>query len=174
MSLVSAPSYGAESPERDQGEDDALCERRSAVRATGVDDPDAGQTREPAVEVSVSSPRADGFQAMPESGKWCQDCAGLGLHIAALVAQMQAGKSRQALDAAESAKEKDAAVPEKKSSWKRTVSAAVLGSSSSNTETAKVKAEKVRLEEENAVLRATIEYLYQKVESLSPPSMVVD
>jgi hypothetical protein len=174
-SLVSAPSSAPDSPDRGNTEEGSprerscserrsedCCEHRSAEM-------DSERMRQFTCEQDVAS-RTDPSQSMPESGKWCQECAGLGLHIAALVAQLQVGKSQQALDGTDGAKDKDMSAPEKKSSWKRTVSAAMLGTSTSSSEAAKIKADKIRLEEENAVLRATVEYLYKKVETLAPPT----
>lgn len=109
-----------------------------------------------------------------ESGKWCVQCAGLGLHIAALVAELKAGKvvDRGATEAdrasardEEERRERDRAKP----SWKRTVSNAMLGSTTGSgsgfnaAEVTKLRADKAQLADENQILRTTIEFLFKKV-----------
>jgi hypothetical protein len=132
------------------------------------------------------------YRALPESGKWCQDCAGLGLHIAALVTELRSDdksavdrgfealeRERRERERRERERDQKAArekEKETKSSWKRTVSAAILGtgsslgssSSSSAVSSAnenRLKAELSRCEEENKVLRATVTFLYARIDS---------
>lgn len=139
-----------------------------AAKAAAVAEAAAAEAR--LAEAKAAAARSTALD-MPESGKWCQDCAGLGLHIAALVCQLQKSKSQNNDTDAEHEKEREKErEKEKKPSWKRTVSAAMLGASSSgssNSEVTKIKAEKTRLEEENEVLRATVEFLYEKVDHLT-------
>lgn len=113
-----------------------------------------------------------------DCGKWCEECAGLGLHLSALVTQLQAGKPSESSLAADVAEEerKEKEKEKNKSSWKRTVSNAMINAGvsvsgpsagTSSTELAKAKIENRRLEDENHVLRATVEFLYNKADSVT-------
>lgn len=93
---------------------------------------------------------------VPASGKWCDDCAGLGLHIAALLSQLDKARSPS-----ESSSEGSSSSSSSKKGWKSMVTQTMLGDSKSKSST-----EKARLQQEVNVLKATVEFLYKKVETL--------
>lgn len=93
---------------------------------------------------------------VPASGKWCDDCAGLGLHIAALLSQLD--KARSTTD---SSSEGSSSSCNSKKGWKSMVTQTMLGDSKSKSST-----EKARLQQEINVLKATVDFLYKKVETL--------
>lgn len=107
----------------------------------------------------MHSPTPSTPGAMPASGKWCESCAGLGLQIAALVAENE--KSRLA-EAESSASPSPA--PSKKG-WKLpdAFKTKVLGVES------KGSSEKARLRQEIDVLRATVDFLYRKLDAVETP-----
>lgn len=88
------------------------------------------------------------------NGKWCDDCAGLGLHIAALLSELDKRRSTS-----ESSSEASSSSSGSKKGWKSMVTQTMLGDSKS-----KSSSEKARLQQEIEVLRATVDFLYKKVE----------
>lgn len=86
----------------------------------------------------------------PLDGKWCDSCAGVGLHIAALLSQLE----KHAIP--EITAEPPVAFGETKKGWKKML----VGDSKS-----KSSVEKARMQQEIKVLRATVDFLYKKVES---------
>lgn len=96
------------------------------------------------------------------SGKWCDDCAGLGLHIAALLSEMDKRRS-----SSDSSSEGSSSSSSSKKGWKSMMTQSVLGDSKSKSNT-----EKVRLQQEIDVLKATVEFLYKKVEVMEKSGAV--
>lgn len=94
-------------------------------------------------------------QKAPSNGKWCDHCAGLGLHIAALLSELE-----QCRPTIESGLEASSSSGSRKG-WKSMVTHTVLGESKT-----KSSSEKTRLQQEIGVLRATVDFLYKKVESM--------
>lgn len=92
----------------------------------------------------------------PLDGKWCDHCAGLGLHIAGLLSELE--KCRPTI---ESGSEGPASSNGSRKGWKSMMTHTVLGDSKSKT-----SSEKARLQQEVSVLRATVDFLYKKVESM--------
>ena len=93
-----------------------------------------------------------------DAGKWCDECAGVGLHIAALLSDLKKHHSISETGA-------DTTTPSKKG-WKSTL----LGSSSDSK---KSQNEKSRMQHEITVLRATVEYLYKKIENSEKSDVAV-
>ena len=101
-------------------------------------------------ETSNTTNSSDSRQ-MPLNGKWCKDCAGLGLEIAALIAETSSNSEASPSSSSGSSKK----------GWKSMVTQTVLGDSKSKT-----SVEKNRLSQEVKVLKSTVEFLYKKIEVL--------
>lgn len=86
---------------------------------------------------------------LPLHGKWCDNCAGIGLHIAALLSEME---KRATLEVGSENPNSTA-----KKGWKNIV----LGDSKS-----KSSSEKARLQQEIKLLRSTVEFLVNKIDSM--------
>lgn len=90
-----------------------------------------------------------------DAGKWCNDCAGVGLHISSLLSQLNKQRPISEIGA------EPTPTPVKKPSWKSMVTQTMLGDSKSKSST-----EKARLQQEITVLRATVDFLYKKIERM--------
>lgn len=94
--------------------------------------------------------------AVPLNGKWCDSCSGVGLHIAGLLSELERHRSMT-----ESGSELPSSSGGQKKGWKSMVTQTVLGDSKTRS-----SSEKARLQQEVSVLRATVEFLFNKIESM--------
>lgn len=143
---------------QEEGDTKKSVTRQSAVLSLPV----AGKTEMAMEQATPEHPSSSTKVALPSSGKWCENCSGVGLHIAALLAEL----------------EKQRALPETncepppnqglKRGWKSMVTQTVLGDGK-----AKSSSEKVRLQQEISVLRATVDYLYKRVEAMEKGEVTV-
>lgn len=112
---------------------------------------------------SEQTPQDGGGTAtqLPGSGKWCDECAGVGLHICALLSELEAHRS--SCDAAANSADNHhcSSSSGSKKGWKSMVTQTVLGDSKS-----KSASEKTRLVQQINVLRATVDFLYKKIERM--------
>lgn len=95
--------------------------------------------------------------SMPSSGKWCEECSGLGLHIAALLAELEKHRPMN-----ENGSDSPSASSDKKKGWKSVVAQTVLGSGESKAKSS----EKLRMQNEVTILRATVKFLHDKIEAM--------
>ncbi|CAN8071728.1 unnamed protein product [Agarophyton chilense] len=94
---------------------------------------------------------------LPNNGKWCDECAGVGLHISALLSELQTQRPVPEAGAADAGASSGSGA---KKGWKSMVTQTVLGESKSKS------SEKAKLQQEINVLRATVDFLYKKIERL--------
>lgn len=96
-----------------------------------------------------------GSEKMPLCGKWCDQCAGVGMMISAMMTELE--QTRPLVEGSKRLSSSSSA----KKGWRSVVSQTVLGENKSNK-----TSEKARLEQENSLLRATVDFLYKKMENM--------
>lgn len=137
--------------EQEEGDIKESVNRESTVLSL----PAVSKGQVPAEEIAPGHSSGDGRATLPSSGKWCENCSGVGLHIAALLTELEKQRNMP---------ETGCESPSNNSQWKgwrSIVTQTVLGDSK-----AKSSSEKARLQQEVEVLRATVDYLYKKVEAM--------
>lgn len=93
-------------------------------------------------------------RAAPSSGKWCPECAGVGLHVAALLtelAQWRTDDERRGSHSSNSGSSR--------SGWKRMMSQTLIGESRSS----RSAQDRARLQQQVDVLTTTVQFLHQKL-----------
>eukprot|EP00177_Eucheuma_denticulatum_P006217 GFKZ01011336.1.p1 GENE.GFKZ01011336.1~~GFKZ01011336.1.p1 ORF type:complete len:501 (+),score=75.61 GFKZ01011336.1:543-2045(+) len=131
---------------------------QAEVMATETEREGAHATKDKTAGTTCRS-ESVGRIAVPLSGKWCDNCSGVGLHIAALLSELERHRST------ESGSEMPTGSGGQKKGWKSMVTQTVLGDSK-----ARSSSEKARLQQEVSVLRATVEFLFNKIESMERES----
>eukprot|EP00178_Gracilaria_changii_P006129 TRINITY_DN20488_c0_g1_i1.p1 TRINITY_DN20488_c0_g1~~TRINITY_DN20488_c0_g1_i1.p1 ORF type:complete len:438 (-),score=99.87 TRINITY_DN20488_c0_g1_i1:942-2192(-) len=117
------------------------------------------QSNDTAGGSAVTSSAQNSCGELPSTGKWCDECAGVGRHISALLSELQTQRPVPEAGAADMSSSSSGSGSKK--GWKSMVTQTVLGDSKS-----KSSSEKAKLQQEINVLRATVDFLYKKIERL--------
>lgn len=96
--------------------------------------------------------------SMPSSGKWCPECAGVGLHVAALLTELAQWRADDERRSSQSSSNGASTTPAK-SGWKRMMSQTLIGESRST----RGAQERNRLQQQVDVLTTTVQFLYEKL-----------
>lgn len=99
--------------------------------------------------------------SMPSSGKWCPECAGVGLHVAAMLAELsqwRADDERRSSQTSSSGASGSLATA--RSGWKRMMSQTLIGDSRNSRNAL----ERSRLQQQVDVLTTTVQFLYEKLQ----------
>ncbi len=100
---------------------------------------------------------------MPSSGKWCDECAGVGLHIAAMMTTMASWRAEE--ERRSSNTSSSGSCQTKKGGWTRRMSQTLIGSSNTTSKTTSdVMKDKQRLQQQVDVLQLTVNFLYDKLQ----------
>ena len=103
--------------------------------------------------------------AMPSSGKWCDECAGVGLHIAAMMSTISSWRAEEERRSSNTSTSGNCSNSNKKGGWTRRVSQTFIGTSTSTSKnTSDVQKDKQRLQQQVDVLQLTVNFLYDKLQ----------